>query len=120
MILTRIYECPLWNKNILQNNIESICQPSFNSSTTEASGYWIHAKRKQGHHHNGDQAHLIARPWVPISSPMTNMVYRLPFLSYLAGSKGVSARPADLDTVTNTALEAIVSLNGKKGFVFWF
>ena len=33
------------------------------------------------------------RPWVPISSPLTQMVYLLPFTSYLAGSKSASARP---------------------------
>ena len=30
---------------------------------------------------------------VPISSPLTHMVYLVPFLSYLAGSKGISVRP---------------------------
>ena len=38
-------------------------------------------------------AHSVAHPWVPISSPLTHTVYLLPFLSYLAGSKSVSARP---------------------------
>ena len=28
---------------------------------------------------------LVARPWVPISSPLTHVVYLLPILSYLAG-----------------------------------
>ena len=37
------------------------------------------------------------------------MVYLLTFLSYSAGSKSVSARPSDLDTMTNTALEATAS-----------
>ena len=32
------------------------------------------------------------------------MVYLLPFSSYLAGSKSVSARPSDSDTNTNNAL----------------
>ena len=40
------------------------------------------------------------------------MVYLLPFLSYFAGSKSVSARlsvrPSYPDTMTNTAIEAIV------------
>ena len=51
-------------------------------------------------------AHSIARPWVPICPLLTHMVYLLPFLSYLAGPKGVSARTSDPDTMTNTALEA--------------
>ena len=49
-----------------------------------------------------------ARPWVPISSPLTHLVYLLLFLSYLVGSQSVSARPSDQDTKTNTALEATV------------
>ena len=32
----------------------------------------------------------ITRPWVPISSPLTNTVYLLPCVSYSAGSKSVS------------------------------
>ena len=28
-------------------------------------------------------AHLIAHPWVPISSPLTHMVYHLPSLHYI-------------------------------------
>ena len=31
---------------------------------------------------------FVIRPLVPISSPLTHMVYMLPFSSYLAGSKG--------------------------------
>ena len=62
-------------------------------------------------------ANSIARPWVPIGSPLTHMVYLLPFLSYLACSKSVSAcpsaRPSDPDTTTNAALEAIASSSGK-------
>ena len=46
-------------------------------------------------------AHSVARPWVPITSSLTHMVYLVPFLSYLAGSKSVSARPSDPDTMTN-------------------
>ena len=57
-------------------------------------------------------AHSIARPCVPISFTLTHMVYLLPYLSYLAGSKGVSARPSDPDTMTNTVLEAIASSSG--------
>ena len=74
---------------------------------------------QQGHHHNGDQAarrphmmcsicgrrfgcnfkgglaHSIARPRVPISSPLTHMIYLSPFLSYLVGSKAFPlARPS--------------------------
>ena len=45
------------------------------------------------------------------SSTLTHMVYLLPLLSYLAGSKSVSTCPSDPDTMTNTALEAIVSSN---------
>ena len=45
------------------------------------------------------------------------MVHLLPFLSYFAGSKNVSARPsarlADQGTMTNTTLEAIASSSGK-------
>ena len=32
----------------------------------------------------------------------------IPILSYLAGSKSVSVRPSDPDTMTNTALESII------------
>ena len=49
-------------------------------------------------------AHSIGRPTVPISSPLTHMVYRIPSGGYVAGSKSVSARPSDSDTMTNTAL----------------
>ena len=76
-------------------------------------------KLEQGHHHNGDQAagrphmtcsicgrwfttpvwgtwglgwaHSVARPCIPIGSPLIHMIYLLPFSSYLAGSKSVSA-----------------------------
>ena len=62
-------------------------------------------------------AHLMTRPWVPISSALTQMVYLVPLLSYLVGSKSVSvrpsARPSDPDIMTNTALEAIASSRGK-------
>ena len=58
-------------------------------------------------------AHSIAHPWVPISSPLTHIVYLVPFLSYLAGSKSVSTRPSDPDTMTNTALKAFASSNSK-------
>ena len=37
------------------------------------------------------------------------MIYFLPFLSYWAGSKSVSARPSYLDTTTITVLEASYS-----------
>ena len=59
------------------------------------------------------RAHSVAPAWIPISSPLTQMVYLLPFLSYLAGSKSVSVRPPDLDTMRNTVLEAIASPSGK-------
>ena len=59
-------------------------------------------------------AHSIARPWVPISSLLTHIVYLLPSLSHLAGPKSVSARPSDPDTMTNTALEATASSSGNK------
>ena len=56
------------------------------------------------------QTRSIACPWVPVSYPMTHMVYLLPLLSHLAGSTSVpSARPTDPDTMTNTVLEAIAS-----------
>ena len=39
-------------------------------------------------------AHSVAHPWVPISSQLILWwVYLLPFLSYLSGSKSVSACP---------------------------
>ena len=50
---------------------------------------------------------------VPISSPLAHVAYLLTFLSYLAGSKIVSVRPTDLDTMTNIALEATASPSGK-------
>ena len=60
----------------------------------------------------GGKVHSTAHPWVPINCPLTYMVYLLPFLSYLADSKGVSTHPSDSDTMTNTAQEAIASLGG--------
>ena len=39
-------------------------------------------------------AHSIVRPWVPISSPLTHLVYLLPILSYLAGFKSVCTCPS--------------------------
>ena len=66
---------------------------------------------------SGGLARSKASPWVPISFPLTCMVYLLQFLSYLAGSKSVSVRPSprpfDPDTMTNTTVEAIASLGGK-------
>ena len=61
------------------------------------------------------RAHSMAHPWVLISFTSTHAVYLLPFLSYLAGPKGVSAHPrlSDPDTTTNTALEATVWSIGK-------
>ena len=58
-------------------------------------------------------AHSIAHPLLPISFPLTHMVYLLPLFSYLAGFKGVSVRPSDPDTMTNTGLEVIASVSGK-------
>ena len=48
------------------------------------------------------------------------MIYLLPFLSYLAGSKSIPpARLSDSDTmVTNTALETTVLSSGKNGLEF--
>ena len=47
------------------------------------------------------------------------MVYLLPFLSYLAGSESVSARPparpSDPDTMTITTLEAVALTRGNDG-----
>ena len=61
---------------------------------------------------------MVIRPCIPISSPVTHMAHILPFLSYLAGSKSVSARlpprPSDPDTMTNTALEAVASSSGSE------
>ena len=57
-------------------------------------------------------AHLIARPWIPISLPMTYMTYLLQFLSYSVGSKSVSDRPTWM--MTNTMLEAISSSSSNK------
>ena len=93
---------------------------------TEMFYFNAQSPKRQGHHHNGDQAgrrpphdhmmcsicgrrfatapfgvrgsrgwaHSITRPWVSISSPLTNMVHLLLFWSYLVGCKNVSARPA--------------------------
>ena len=58
----------------------------------------------------------IAHPWVPISSRVTHMVYLLPFLSYLAGSKSSSAHPSGSDTMTNTTLKALTSSSSKIGY----
>ena len=50
-----------------------------------------------------------------ISSPLIHMVYLVPFVSYLAGSKSVpSVRPSDPDTMTHTAQEAIASSSDKR------
>ena len=63
-------------------------------------------------------ANSISRPWVPISSLLTQMVYILPFLlNYLAGSKKrlrPPVRPSDPDTMINTARESYRSSSGKK------
>ena len=68
-------------------------------------------------------AHSIARLCVPISSPLTHMVYILPFLSYLAGSKSGSVRPLSGNewmcqcvvwrtcTLTHFAMQFTVDLN---------
>ena len=100
---------------------------------------------KQGHHHNGDEAarrlhmmcsicvrrsttslfvgtyglgwpHLVARPCIPVSSPIDTYGLSLTVFSYVA-------RPSDSDTMTNTALEAIVSSSGKNSippFLIWW
>ena len=65
-------------------------------------------------------AYSIARPWVPISSPLTHMVYLLLFVGYLAGSKkrfraSEHFRTSDPDTMTNTAQEATASSSCKTG-----
>ena len=57
---------------------------------------------------------LDSHLWFHIISPMTHVVYLVPFFIYLAGYKHVSARPSELDTMTITALETIVSSSGKK------
>ena len=41
------------------------------------------------------------------------MVYLVPFLSYFAGSKSISARPSDPDSMTITDLESTASSSGK-------
>ena len=74
-------------------------------STPKFGGLW-------GHGGQG-RVHSIARPWVPIGSPLPHMVYLLPFTSYLAGSKSVSVLPSDPDTMTNTTLEAFALSSGK-------
>ena len=49
----------------------------------------------------------------------TNLtVYLLPFVSYLAGFKGVSARPTP-DTMTITAREAIASMQQSNQVRYW-
>ena len=55
----------------------------------------------------------VARPWVSIS-PHWHLWRILPFLSYLAHSKRVSACPFDPDTIPNAALETKASSSGKK------
>ena len=57
---------------------------------------------------------LVARPSIAISSILTHMVYLLPFISYLAGTKSVSVRPPVRPgyDMTNTALEAADSSSG--------
>ena len=60
-------------------------------------------------------AHSIPCLWVPISSPLPidTLVYLIPFLSYSATSKSVSAYQSDPDTMTYTAPEATTSPSGK-------
>ena len=62
-----------------------------------------------GGHGGREWAQLIACRWVPNSFPLTHMVYLLLFSSYRAGSKSISARPFDQDTMTNTTPEAAAS-----------
>ena len=66
-------------------------------------------------------AYSIARPWVSIIDPDRHIAYLLPFLSYLAGSRNVSARqpvgPGDPDTMTNTAVEAVASSSDNESFM---
>ena len=47
--------------------------------------------------------------WLPIDTYGLSLTV----LSYVAGSKSVSVRPSDPDTMTNTALKAIDSSSGK-------
>ena len=61
----------------------------------------------------GDMTHSIAHPRIPISFPFTYIVYLLPFLSFLAGSKSVSARSSDANMMATTALD-IASSSGKE------
>ena len=56
--------------------------------------------------------HPIAPPMGSFSSLLTHMVYLLLHMGYLAGSKRVSARPSEPDTMIDTALEATASLTG--------
>ena len=49
--------------------------------------------------------------------PSTHMVYLLPFSSYLPGYKSVSVGPSVPDTMTDTALEAIVSSSSNQVIV---
>ena len=69
-------------------------------------------------------AHSIARPWVPISSPLTHLsliVFELFgwLQKHLRPPAGPpvrpSARPSDPDTMTSTALEATASSSGTNG-----
>ena len=61
-------------------------------------------------------ARSIARTWILISSQLAHMVYLLPLLSYLAGSKSVSASPSDQDTMPVTALDALLRRAAKMNF----
>ena len=59
-------------------------------------------------------ANSMARPCVPISSPLTDVVYLLSFelFSWYQKRFRPPARPSDPDTMTNTALEATASSIG--------
>ena len=106
---------PYWHIQSISNHLATISKADV--LTSKFGDLWGTITFLEGYGGHGGRgwAHSIARTWVPVSSPLTHMVYLLPFLilSYLAGSKSVSACcPYDVNTMTNTALEATASLSG--------
>ena len=85
------------NKVITTMMIRPLDDPTWFASSVvwlqfQRGAFWLPSLRVRRTWGSG-WAHSIARPWVPISFPLTHMIYLVPFLSYLAGSKSVSARP---------------------------
>ena len=59
-------------------------------------------------------ADSVARPLISISSPLTHMIYLLPFLSYSAGPKSVSVRPGYDDKYHSRSYRFVERQNGKR------